>query len=156
MKPFLADKQRGDGYSAQTVKQVQATFRLWIELVPEAPYPASGHSVPARRARAVLRARLETRVACSPRSAVERRSSRLLEDTTNSYWHLFFEALLAEFQDGSLGGRVFSLDALAIGVPAAAWHPARVCRLSLGLRDKTAETLETIELGEDGPLPARR
>ena len=82
--------------------------------------------------------------------------SRLFDDTTNSYKHLFFEALLGEFRDGGFAGGVFPLDALAVGMLAAAWHPARVYRLSLGLRDQAAEVLARIELGEDGPVPARQ
>lgn len=82
--------------------------------------------------------------------------SRLFDDTTNSYKHLFFEALLGEFRDEGLTGKIFSLDALAVGMLTAAWHPARVYRLSLGLRDKAAEILAHIEVGEDGPIPAPR
>lgn len=36
--PFLADKKRGsEGYTGQTAKQVEATFRLWLDLVGDRP-----------------------------------------------------------------------------------------------------------------------
>lgn len=81
--------------------------------------------------------------------------SRLFDDTTTSYKHLFFEALLEEFRGGGFTKRVFSLRSLAVGMLAAAWHPVRVYRLSLGVRDQATLILGQLEFGEDGPITAR-
>ena len=82
--------------------------------------------------------------------------SRLFEDTTNSYKHLFFEALLASFRERSFEERFFSLNDLSIGMLTVAWHPVRVYRLSLGVRDQVSTILAQVELGDNGPIPSRR
>ncbi len=79
--------------------------------------------------------------------------SRLFDDATNSYKHLFFDALLRAFKDSALKATSFALKDLATGMLAAAWHPSRVYRLSLGVRDQVTAILENIDLGTDGPVP---
>ena len=74
--------------------------------------------------------------------------SRLFDDATNSYKHLFFEAILEEFRESGFAETIFPFDVLATGMLSAAWHPTRVYRLSLGVRDQAAEILAHIELGE--------
>lgn len=82
--------------------------------------------------------------------------SRLFNDTTNSYKHLFFDALLTEFREKNFKASCFSLEDLSIGMLAAAWHPVRVYRLSLGVRDQATILLSHVQFGEDGPIPSRR
>ena len=82
--------------------------------------------------------------------------SRLFDDVTTSYKHLFFAALLAEFQANGLSERIFALKSLGLGMLVAAWHPVRVYRLSLGARDQAALVLDLLPPGDDGPVPAAR
>lgn len=42
--------------------------------------------------------------------------SRLFDNVTTSYKHLFFAALLAEFQANGLSERIFALKSLALGM----------------------------------------
>jgi hypothetical protein len=79
--------------------------------------------------------------------------SRLFDDATNSYKHLLFDALLQAFMDGGFKATKVSLNQLAIGMLAEAWHPVRVYRLSLGAQDKVAATIQTIDFGSDNPIP---
>jgi hypothetical protein len=79
--------------------------------------------------------------------------SRLFDSLAFSYKHLFFNALLHAFKDTAFRAATYSLDDLAVGMLAAAWHPSRVYRLSLGLRDQIAGMLEKIDLESDRPIP---
>lgn len=78
--------------------------------------------------------------------------SRLFDDTTNSYKHLFFEALLEAFREGGFTERVFQLEDLAIGMLVAAWYPSRVFHLTLGSRDQVSEILAGLKIDEDGAI----
>ena len=77
--------------------------------------------------------------------------SRLFGDATNSHKHLFFAALLEEFRANAFEKRSFLLSTLAIGILAAAWRPCRVHRLSLGVQNQVAKTLEAIDFNAKAP-----
>ena len=49
--------------------------------------------------------------------------SRLFADTTNSYKHLFFDALLSAFRDSGFTCLDFAVRELAVGMVAKAWDP---------------------------------
>jgi hypothetical protein len=79
--------------------------------------------------------------------------SRIFDDATNSYKHLLFDALLQAFKDGAFKATKLSLNQLAVGMLAGAWHPVRVYRLSLGAQDKIAATIQAIDFENDNPIP---
>jgi hypothetical protein len=79
--------------------------------------------------------------------------SRIFDDATNSYKHLLFDALLQAFKDGAFRATKLSLNQLAVGMLAEAWHPVRVYRLSLGAQDKIAATIQAIDFENDNPIP---
>lgn len=80
--------------------------------------------------------------------------SRLFDDATTSYKHLFFSALLTEFHRSGLVDGVMPLRSLGIGMLVSAWYPVRVYRLSLGVRDQAEAVLSRLPPSDGGPLPA--
>jgi Uncharacterized protein conserved in bacteria len=82
--------------------------------------------------------------------------SRLFADTTNSYKHLFFDALLCVFRDSGFSRRNISIRELAVGMVAKAWHPIRTFHLSLGPRDQVAAIIDRISEAMDTFIPTHR
>lgn len=67
-----------------------------------------------------------------------------------------FIALLEALQEKAFAPGSLNLNSLAVGMLTVAWHPAKVFRLSLGVRDQAVEVLDGVDLVVDrGPLGAR-
>lgn len=58
--------------------------------------------------------------------------SRLFDDATTSYKHLFFQAILNGYRDRGFAGTRFTFKTLTIGMLEAAWYPSKIFRLTLG------------------------
>lgn len=82
--------------------------------------------------------------------------SRLFADTTNSYKHLFFDALLSAFRDSGFIRLDFTIRELAVGMIAKAWYPIRMFRLTLGPRDQVAAVIAAMPDFNDAVIPQHR
>jgi hypothetical protein len=82
--------------------------------------------------------------------------SRLFADTTNSYKHLFFDALLSAFRDSGFTCLSFTVRELAVGMVAKAWYPIRMFRLSLGTRDQVVAVIAAMPEMNDAVIPQHR
>jgi hypothetical protein len=82
--------------------------------------------------------------------------SRLFADTTNSYKHLFFDALLSAFRTAAFARPDFTIRELAVGMVVTAWYPIRMFRLSLGPRDQVAAIIASMPDINDAVIPQHR
>ena len=75
--------------------------------------------------------------------------SRIFSDTTNSYKHFFFLALLDRIGTRSLSAldRPIPLADLAVDMVLSAWYPHGFCRLSLGARDMLQVEVDKVDWG---------
>lgn len=75
--------------------------------------------------------------------------ARTLEASTTSYKFLFLGALLDSIRAEQFKCRTFALTRLGVGMMVRAWHPAKVFRLSLGMRDQVVAAIDSTGLAQD-------
>jgi len=80
---------------------------------------------------------------------------RLFANTTNSYKYLFFNALLKLSRGGthSEATRCFDLEEVGVEMLAMAWYPHTFFKLSFGLQDQVARSLDRLVLPQTARYP---
>lgn len=79
--------------------------------------------------------------------------ARVFSDTTTSYKHLFFNALLEAAKETAFSNQVFSIRQLVVGMVSKAWYPVRMFKLSLGHLDKIEDFMRAMPDFGDEPIP---